>query len=295
MVRLEMTDEQWAALAPLFPAPKGRGRPPMDTRETVEGIAWRFRTGAPWRDIPERFGNWNSIYQRFSDWSADGTWARLLATVQGAAAANDEVEWTVSVDSTVTRVHQHGATLGRTQGAGSSYTNPCHRPGGLEPPDHAIGRSRGGVTCKIHLATDGKGRPLGLVLTGGNAADTSFFTTVLDTISVRDGRPGRPRTRPDRVLADKAYTAAANRRYLSDRGIKITIPEGADQKAGRARRGPAGGRPRSFDAEAYKGRNVVERCFNKLKQWRGIATRFDKTARSYLAGLTLAAALIWTR
>src|SRR4051794_41661408 len=57
-----------------------------------------------------------------------------------------------------------------TQGAGSSYTNPCHRPGGLEPPDHAIGRSRGGVTCKIHLATDGKGRPLGLVLTGGNAA-----------------------------------------------------------------------------------------------------------------------------
>src|SRR3954447_26613676 len=111
------------------------------------------------------------------------------------------------------------------RGAGSSYTNPCHRPGGLEPPDHAIGRSRGGVTCKIHLATDGKGRPLGLVLTGGNAADTSFFTTVLECISVRDGRPGRPRTRPDRVLADKAYTAAANRRYLSDRGIKITIPE----------------------------------------------------------------------
>src|SRR4051812_39965689 len=182
-----------------------------------------------------------------------------------------------------------------TQGAGSSYTNPCHRLGDLEPPDHAIGRSRGGVTCKIHLATDGKGRPLGLVLTGGNAADTSFFTTVLDTISVRDGRPGRPRTRPERGLADKAYTSAANRRYLTGRGIRVAIPERDDQKAGRARRGSAGGRPRSFDAEAYKGRNVVERCFNKLKQWRAIATRFDKTARSYLAGLTLAATLIWTR
>lgn len=142
---------------------------------------------------------------------------------------------------------------------------------------------------------DGRGRPLGLVLTGGNAADTSFFSTVLATISVNDARPGRPRTRPDRVLADKAYTSAANRSYLTERGIKVTIPERDDQIAGRARRGSVGGRPRSFDAVAYRGRNVVERCFNKLKQWRGIATRSDKTARSYLAGLTLAAALLWTR
>lgn len=88
----------------------------MAMRETVEGIAWRFRTGAPWRDIPERFGQRNSIYQRFSEWSADGTWARLLATVQAAAAAQGEVEWTVSVDSTITRVHQHGATLARDTG-----------------------------------------------------------------------------------------------------------------------------------------------------------------------------------
>ena len=151
------------------------------------------------------------------------------------------------------------------------------------------------MTCKIHLATDGRGRPLGLVLSGGNAADTTFFTTVLEAVSIRDGRPGRPRTRPERVLADKAYTSAANRKFLTDRGIKVTIPEREDQKAGRLRRGSAGGRPRDFDAEAYKGRNVVERCFNKLKQWRGIATRFDKTARSYLAGPTLAASLIWTR
>lgn len=151
------------------------------------------------------------------------------------------------------------------------------------------------MTCKIHLAVDGKGRPLGLLLTAGNAADTSFLAAVLDTISVGDGRPGRPRTRPDRVLADKAYTSAANRHYLTNRGIKVTIPERDDQKAGRVRRGSAGGRPRSFDPVAYKGRNVVERCFNRLKHWRGIAMRTDKTARSYLAGLTLAAALQWAR
>jgi len=114
--RQEITDEQWTVLAPLFPAPKGRGRPPMDMRKTVEGIAWRFRTGAPWRDIPERFGQWNSIYQRLSGWSRDGTWDKLLATVQGASSAKAEVEWTVSVDSTITRVHQHGATLSRDTG-----------------------------------------------------------------------------------------------------------------------------------------------------------------------------------
>src|SRR4051794_40421521 len=113
VARQEITDEQWLVLAPLFPTARGRGRPPVDMRRTVEGIAWRFRTGAPWRDLPERFGHWNSVYQRFSDWSADGTWARLLATVQDSAAARGEVEWTVSVDSTITRVHQHGATLPR--------------------------------------------------------------------------------------------------------------------------------------------------------------------------------------
>src|SRR5680860_285770 len=81
-IRQEISDEMWAKLEPLFPTPKGRGRPPLDMRSTVEGIAWRFRTGAPWRDVPERFGCWNSIYQRFSAWSEDGRWGRVLAAVQ---------------------------------------------------------------------------------------------------------------------------------------------------------------------------------------------------------------------
>src|SRR3954471_18966834 len=103
VMRQEIADETWAVLEPLFPKPKGRGRPMMDMRSTVEGIAWRFRTGAPWRDVPERFGHWNSIYQRFSTWSADGTWARVLATVQTSSAAAGQVDWIVSVDSTITR------------------------------------------------------------------------------------------------------------------------------------------------------------------------------------------------
>jgi len=115
-VRQEISDESWAVLEPLFPVWKGNGRPILDMRRTLEGIAWRFRTGAPWRDIPERFGNWNSIYGRFSDWSKDGTWSRVLATVQGASHRTGDLDWTVSVDSTITRVHQHGASLPRDTG-----------------------------------------------------------------------------------------------------------------------------------------------------------------------------------
>lgn len=115
-VRQEISDETWALLEPLFPKWKGVGRPIMDMRRTVEGIAWRFRTGSPWRDVPERFGNWNSIYGWFADWCKDGTWQRVLAAVQGRAQTGGDLDWTVSVDSTITRVHQHGGTLRRVTG-----------------------------------------------------------------------------------------------------------------------------------------------------------------------------------
>ena len=122
-----------------------------------------------------------------------------------------------------------------------------------------------------------------------------LFEAVLETIAVSTGNRGQPPTRPDRVLADKAYTSKANRDYLTARGIKVTIPERADQKNNRVWRGAKGGRPRTFDRNAYQGRNVVERCSSRLKQWRGIATRSDNTARSYLARVTFAAALIWIK
>ncbi len=112
---------------------------------------------------------------------------------------------------------------------------------------------------------------------------------------LRVPRPvGRPRTTPTAVLADKAYSSRAIRRCLRRRGIRAVIPQPVDQIAKRQRRGQAGGRPPAFDREAYKHRNTVERCINKLKQWRGLATRYDKTATIYLAGLHLAAIFIWS-
>ncbi|KNE84119.1 transposase [Streptomyces fradiae] len=117
---------------------------------------------------------------------------------------------------------------------------------------------------------------------------------VLRKVRVR-GPLGRPRTRPGAVAGDKAYSSHGNRAHLRKRRIKAVIPEKKDQAANRKKKGSRGGRPVSHDADLYKGRNTVERLINKLKAWRGIATRYDKTPESYLAGLHLRASMIWLR
>jgi transposase len=117
---------------------------------------------------------------------------------------------------------------------------------------------------------------------------------VLARIRVR-GPLGRPRTRPDAVAADKAYSSRKNRAHLRRRKIKGVIPEKADQAANRKKKGPRGGRPVTHDAELYKDRNTVERCINRIKDWRGLATRYDKTPESYEAGLHLRGSMIWLR
>ena len=164
-----------------------------------------------------------------------------------------------------------------------------------EPDDHAVGRSRGGLSTKIHHACDGKGRPLAFIIGPGQGSDSRMFPMVLDTISVPRAGSGRARNRPDAVLGDKAYSSRANRNLLRMKRIKAVIPEPRDQIANRKRKGSRGGRPVDFDSEAYKGRAVVEQSFNLFKQWRGIATRYDKLALTYRAGVALYACLIWLR
>lgn len=131
-------------------------------------------------------------------------------------------------------------------------------------------------------------------LTGGNTNDTTELEAVLAGVRVPRA-VGRPRTRPDRVIADKGYSSRGNRSMLVRRGIKVTIPERDDQLGHRRRRGSHGGRPYAFDKQIYKGRNVIERCFNWVKHWRAIATRYDKKARNYLGALTVAAIMLWMR
>jgi transposase len=206
-----VSDEVWELIGPLFPPTKPTGRPPVDRRTVVEAVVWRYRTGAPWRDLPERFGNWNTIYRNFNRWAHDGVWARLLEHVQGLAHARGDLDWAASINSTIARVHQHGATLPRVKKRGRANYNKSSP----EPPDHAIGRSRGGLTTKTHLVCDGKGRPLGFVLTGGQVADTVMLPATMDQIRVPTA--GRPRTRPERIRADKGYPSKANRAWLRQR------------------------------------------------------------------------------
>ena len=156
----------------------------------------------------------------------------------------------------------------------------------------ALGRSRGGLSTKIHLAVDRRGRPLSILLTGGQAGDNPQLLNVLDAIAVRH-RWGRPRKRPDMLIADKGYAHDSTREALRRRRVSHIIPERSDQVARRAAKGSRGGRPPAFDPQVYRQRNVVERCFNRLKQWRDLATRFAKRAAIYRASLLLIAALIW--
>lgn len=147
------------------------------------------------------------------------------------------------------------------------------------------------MTTKLHLACDGKGRPLSVVLTPGQRHDSTQLEPVLDGIRVpRPGGRGRPRKRPDHLIGDKGYSYDRCRQVLRRRGIRHTIPQRTDQRAHRAHRP---GRKPAFDRETYRRRNVVERGINRLKQYRAIATRYAKRAANYRALVVIASILLW--
>ena len=158
-----------------------------------------------------------------------------------------------------------------------------------------IGRSRGGLTTRIHLAADLRCRPVARLTSPGQHGDSPRFIPLMDAIRIRRRGPGRPRRRPGRAMADKAYSSRANRAWLRQHGIQAVIPVKEDQKKHRHDRGRAGGRPPVFDASWYKKRNTVERCFSKLKQFRAVATRYDKRERIYQGTIDVASISIWLR
>ena len=146
----------------------------------------------------------------------------------------------------------------------------------------ALGRSKGGFSTKIHLRCDGNGLPVTFLLTVGERHETVVFEQLLEQGAVKRKGSVRPRLRPHRIVGDKGYSSGSIRRYLRRRGIRLTIPRKNNEK----HRG-------RFDKSIYRTRNVVERCFNRLKQYRRIATRYEKQAENYLTMLTLASIMMW--
>ncbi len=145
-----------------------------------------------------------------------------------------------------------------------------------------MGRSRGGFGTKVHVRAEGQGKPLIFVVTGGERHEQAVLESLMERGEVGRAGPGRPRIRPKRLVGDKGYSTEKVREYLRSRGIGVVIPHRADQRA-RA----------SFDRRAYRERNRIERLINCLKQFRRIATRYEKRAANYLAMLTIAAIILW--
>ena len=182
---------------------------------------------------------------------------------------------------------------------------PLTTPPGAPPNDknlrprragrEAIGRSRGGLTTKIHLAADLRCRPVARLTSPGQHGDSPYFGPLMDAIRIgRRGR-GRPRQRPGRAMGDKAYSPGRQPRLAAQPRHQGGHPRQEDQKKHRRNRGRSGSRPPAFDASWYTQRNTVERCFGKLKQFRAVATRYDKRERIYQGTIDVASISIWLR
>ncbi|WP_188084461.1 IS5 family transposase [Sphingobium scionense] len=246
--RYELTDWEWAIIEPLLPN-KPRGVARVDDRRVLNGIMWRFRSGATWAEVPERYGPSTTCYNRFVRWRKAGVWDRLLAAV--SAGYNGEL---VMIDSTCMRVHQNGAT-GKKGEAG----------------DRGMGRSRGGLTSKLHALVDADGRTVGLRLTGGQVHDACEAEALIEAIPVGAT-----------LLGDKGYDSNAIRKAAAARNVWANIPNRSNRK-----------QPFAFSPWLYKQRNLVERFFNRIKQFRGIATRYDKDPANFLAAIKLICVRIW--
>ena len=250
MTRYRLRDDQWERIKDWLPGRIGHvGASAQDNRRFVEAVLYRYRAGIPWRDLPDRYGDWKNTHRRFSRWAKSGIWQQVFEYL--AADADNEY---AMIDSTIVRAHQHSAGAPK------------------KDQDQAIGRSRGGLSTKIHALVDALGNPLVFLLTAGQAHDRVGADALL------------PQMAADRLIADKAYDADA----------RVLEPLARRRQS---RRHPAATQTalhlHDFNRELYKERHLIENFFCKLKQFRAIATRYDKTARNFLAAIHLAAAIIW--
>jgi len=217
-------------------------------RNTLEGILYRMRTGCPWRDVPESFGDWSAIYRRFNLWSKKGVLMRIFRALR----YEPDLEWEF-IDGSIIKAHQH-STGARTE------------------DDEGIGKSVAGNTTKIHMAVDSYGLPIEFYITGGEVHDSKAAPTLIDMLPSSDY-----------IIGDRGYDSEALREQIRNKNAIPVIPRKKNSKVGNA----------DIDWCLYKYRHLVENIFARLKQYRGIATRYDKLKRNYESTLALACSMIW--
>ena len=246
MPRHCLRDASWALLhAKLRAVPGIWKRDSERLRRFVEAVVHILRTGVAWDDLPERFGKPNSLCRRFRRWAVAGIWDALFT----AGVPEDALE-TVMVDATITKAQRFAS------GA---------RGGGEED----LGRSRGGLTTKIHTLVDGRGRPLRYLLTPGQAAGCRHAATLLQGVAATC------------LIGDRAYDTDAIRAWCDEHGIEAVIPAKRNRKV-----------PIPHDPGQYRTRHRIENLFGRVKDWTRIVLRKDKTSRSYAGFVSLAFALV---
>jgi transposase len=248
IMRYELADHEWTAIKPMLPN-KPRGVPRVNDRRVLNGIFWVLRSGAPWRDLPTAFGPYTTCYNRFVRWRRAGVWGRIM---EALATAHDAA--VQMIDTSIVRVHQYGACITRNQ-------------------RQSMGRSRGGLTSKIHAVVDGNGLPVRLALSPGEAHDVRLAGKLLSRL--KSG---------SMLLADRGYDADWIRELAMKKGAWANIPPKSNRSD-----------PICFSPYLYRARNQVERFFNRIKQCRRVATRYDKLAANYLAFVQLASIRLWLR
>lgn len=263
MCRHDVTDREWNAIRNYFPKQRtGRqGRPWADHRKIVNGIFWVLCTGAPWRDVPSRYGKWQTVYKRFRQWGQLGLWDRIWARRLKRLHAQEELDRSLwCVDGSLVRAH-HSSVGGSRKTSSTAGEN-------------ALGTSRGGYSTKLHIVCDCSGVPLGIWVTAGNVNEPTEFFALMDSIPLSLRRRSN---RPDAIAGDKAYIAGYIFQWLATHEIENVVPNRKNEN-----KNP------DFCRQTYRKRNIVERLIGKLKMFRRIATRYEKTADSYLSFLKIA-------
>lgn len=255
-----MTDTQWKGLAPLIE----QCRPPHKTeflnlRRTIEAIIWRHENGAKWRQIPTELGPWWMAAQAFNRWSHHGVWERLLELAQARGGVQLGMAF---LDGSTIRAH-HKAAGAVKHGRTSAQRDQ----------DEGLGRSRGGFGTKACVLADASGRAIGFKLAPGQAHELPLAPALLALLVAI----------PRWILGDRGYSSHLFLTLIWNLGARPAIPP---------RRNEA---PVACPPWIYHNRNLVERLWNRLKEWRAVATRYEKTARSFMGVLCMAATMDWLK